>query len=298
MNTHTDPPPSVSVIGLGAMGSGIAHTFIDAGCRVSVWNRSRSKIDALTAVGATGCDTPADALTANGHVVVCLSDYATWSKVIEEHEIQNQLAGKTIIQLTGGTIDDVREHEAFVKGNGGRIADGAVMCFPQQLGTDDASLLMSGDQDVLEECRPLLSMLAPQWTNLGEDIAKPAVLSRALTAGILTSFIGFLNGMAMCQKSGISLDTYMEHTEIANSIVPKEKRRLLEAVRDGNTEQTQASINTWAGAHQTIYSVAATLGTNLVVQDAVKSVLQHGQRMQLGEYDLAAIASVLATDIR
>ena len=298
MNMNTDTPPSVSVIGLGAMGSGIARTFIDAGCRVSVWNRSRGKVDALTASGATGCDTPADAMRANRYVVVCVSDYATWSGIVEEHGLRNQLKGKCVIQLTGGTIDDVCEHEALIKGNDGRIADGAVMCFPQQLGTADASLLMSGDQNVLEECRPLLSMLAPQWTNLGEDITRPTVLSRALTAGILTSFIGFLNGIAMCQKSGISLDTYMEHTEIASAIVPNEKRRLLEAVRDGNTEQTQASLNTWAGAHQTIYSVAATLGTNLVLQDAIKSVLQHGQRMQLGEFDLAAIASVLATEIK
>ena len=295
MTSHTHH--SVSVIGLGAMGSGIARTFIDAGCRVSVWNRSRGKIDALVADGATGCDTPADALEANRHVVVCVSDYATWSGIVEEHGLRNQLDGTCVIQLTGGTIDDVREHEAFIKGNGGHIADGAVMCFPQQLGTDDASLLMSGEPDVLEECEPLLDMLAPRWTNLGDDITRPAVLSRALTAGILTSFIGFLNGIAMCQKGGIPLDTYMEHTEIAGAIVPDEKRRLLEAVRDGKTEQTQASLNTWAGAHQTIHAVAASLGTHLVLQDAIKSVLQHGQRMQLGEHDLAALTSVFGTKV-
>ena len=295
MTSHTHH--SVSVIGLGAMGSGIARTFIDAGCRVSVWNRSRGKVDAMAAVGATGCDTPADALEANRHVVVCVSDYATWSGIVEEHGLRNQLDGTCVIQLTGGTIDDVREHEAFIKGNGGHIADGAVMCFPQQLGTEDASLLMSGDPDVLEECGPLLGMLAPRWTNLGDDITRPAVLSRALTAGILTSFIGFLNGIAMCLKGGIPLDAYMEHTEIAGAIVPDEKRRLLEAVRDGKTEQTQASLNTWAGAHQTIHAVAASLGTHLVLQDAIKTVLEHGQDMQLGEHDLSSLASVLATKV-
>ena len=286
----------IAVIGLGAMGSGIARTFIDAGCQVSVWNRSRGKIDALVADGAIGCDTAADALNASPHVVVCVSDYATWSKIIEEHGLQNALAGTCVIQLTGGTMDDVREHEAFIKASGGRIADGAVMCFPQQLGTDDASLLMSGEPDVLEECGPLLDMLAPRWTNLGEDITRPVVLSRALTAGILTSFIGFLNGIAMCRKGGIPLDAYMEHTELANAFVPDEKRRLLEAVRDDDTEQTQASLDTWAGAHHTIHTVAAALGTNLVLQDAIKSVLQDGQRMQLGGHDLAALASVFGSE--
>ena len=132
------------------MGSGIARTFINAGCQVSVWNRSREKVDALVADGAIGCDAPVDALNASPHVVVCVSEYATWSKIIEEHGLQNALAGTCVIQLTGGTMDEVREHETFIKAGGGRIADGAVMCFPQQLGTTDASLLMSGEPNVLE----------------------------------------------------------------------------------------------------------------------------------------------------
>ena len=39
----------IADIGLGTMGFGIARTFINAGCQMSVWNRSREKIDALVA---------------------------------------------------------------------------------------------------------------------------------------------------------------------------------------------------------------------------------------------------------
>ena len=39
MNQHAGANQSVSVIGLGAMGAGIARTLLDAGCQVSVWNR-------------------------------------------------------------------------------------------------------------------------------------------------------------------------------------------------------------------------------------------------------------------
>ncbi len=74
MHTQPDSIPSVSVIGLGAMGSGIAHTLIERGCKVSVWNRSRAKVDALVSKGAIACAGPSDALDANTHVIVCLSD--------------------------------------------------------------------------------------------------------------------------------------------------------------------------------------------------------------------------------
>ena len=295
-NNRIGTSQHVSVIGLGAMGSGIARTFVEAGYRVSVWNRSRDKVDAMAALGATACNGPREALDASPHVVVCLAGYSTWKKVIEEHQLQEAFSGKCIVQLTGGAIDEVRDHAAFIEAHGGRIADGAVMCFPRQLGTAEGSLLVSGAPGVLDECDALLRALAPAWTNLGDDMARPAVLSRALTAGIVTSLVGLLNGIAMCRAGGISLDVYREQIEKADAFLPEEKGRLIEAVRDGRTEQTEASIKTWGEGHQTIHSVAETLGTNLVLQDAVKAVFQEGRRMGLGDHDLSALVRVFASD--
>ena len=128
MRDHT-MSHSVSVIGLGAMGSAIARTFIAAGYHVSVWNRSRDKIDAMASVGATACNGPKQALNASPRTVVCLTDYAAWNALIADQQLQEAFAGKCIIQLTGGTFDEVQEHAAFIAAQGGRIADGALMCF-------------------------------------------------------------------------------------------------------------------------------------------------------------------------
>ncbi|MEE2908358.1 MAG: NAD(P)-binding domain-containing protein, partial [Planctomycetota bacterium] len=211
---------SVSVIGLGDMGSGLARTLIEAGYRVSVWNRSRDKVDAIATLGGIACNNPKEAIQANTHVVVCVSDYSVWNRIIEDQDLHLEFKSKCIIQLTGGTFDEVQEHAAFIESNGGRIADGAIMCFPRQLGTADASLLMSGAPAVLDDCAGLFETLAPDWTNLGEDVRKPSILSRALVAGILTSFVGFMNGMAVCRASGISLDVYKELANKANAFVP------------------------------------------------------------------------------
>ena len=81
-----------------------------------------------------------------------------------------------------------------------------------------------------------------------------------------------------------------------NEFLPAEKHRMLEAVRDGQTQETQATVTTWAGGLQTIRSVADALGTNLVLQDAVKAVLEEGERLGLGEHDLSALIKVFETD--
>lgn len=296
MNDHAESTPSVSVIGLGAMGSGIAQTLIDAGCQVSVWNRSRGKVDALVADGAIGCDTPADALKANTHVVVCLTDYAAWNKIIEEHELQSHFAGTCIIQLTTGMIDAVREHAALIEKHGGRLADGAVMCYPRDLGTETGSLLMAGAPDVLDSCDPLLRILAQNWTNLGDDISKPTILSRALMVDIGMALIGVVNGTAIAQAGDIPLDVFMQHATNVGSILDTEKARLIEAVRDGNTEETQASITSWGEGQKAVRSIAQSLGTNLVLQDAVKAVFEEAEQLGLGNHDLAALAQVFSSE--
>ena len=292
MNQASGHMQNVSVIGLGAMGSGIARTLLEAGWCVSVWNRSRDKVDSLVSLGARACDDPGSALAASEYTVVCVADYGVWDRIIEEHALHRAFEGNCIIQLTGGEIDQVREHASFIESHGGRLADGAVMCFPRQLGTAEGSILVSGAPDVLDECDRILRALAPEWTNLGTDITRPAVLSRSLTSGFLISLLGFINGMAMCRSAGISLDVYMEHIDKANAFLPDEKRRLMEAVRDGKTKETQASVWTWAGGHQTIRSVAESLGTNLVLQDSVRMALEQGQEAGLGDADLSALIKI------
>ena len=292
MNNRQDSAPSVSVIGLGAMGSGIARTLLNQGCKVSVWNRTQAKVEALVSSGAMGCEAPQDALDAHTHVVVCLSDYAAWQDIIAAHNLTDHFANTCIIQLTTGTIDDVQRHAALIKDQGGRLVEGAVMCYPRNLGTDEASLLLSGEPDVLEECAPILSMLDATWTNLGEDINRPSVLSRSLMAGLTGAMMGLVNGAAMCRAGGVPLDLFMKFNEGTNSILLAEQRRLIEAIAEGRTQDTEASIKAWREGNQALISVAASLNTNLTLQNALQAVFQEGRRQGLDEHDLSALVDV------
>ena len=87
MDRRIDLTQQVSVIGVGAMGSGIARTLLAAGWCVSVWNRSRDKVDSLVSLGARDCDDPGSALSASECTVVCVADYGVWNRIIEEHPL-------------------------------------------------------------------------------------------------------------------------------------------------------------------------------------------------------------------
>ena len=60
----------IGVIGLGAMGAGIAASLLRAGHRVTVWNRSRGPVEELVAKGAHAAASPEDAL--RGDVLVSM----------------------------------------------------------------------------------------------------------------------------------------------------------------------------------------------------------------------------------
>ena len=292
MSYEQSTSPEVSVIGLGAMGSGIARTLIEGGCKVSVWNRSRAKVDDLVAVGAIGCNEPKEALDANTIVIVCVSDYVVWRHIIQEHSLASHFEDTCIIQLTTGTIDDVQTHASLIHNNGGRLVEGAVMCYPRNLGTDEAALLLSGAPNVLEECAPILSTLDENWKSLGEDINQPSVLSRSLMSGLTGALMGLVNGAAICRAGGVSLDVFMKFNEGTNSILLAEQKRLIEAIRDGRTEENEASIKAWREGNQALNSVAASLGTNLTLQNSIQAVFQEGKRRGLDEHDLSALVDV------
>ena len=296
MSNQQVSTPGVSVIGLGAMGSGIALTLIEGGFTVSVWNRSRAKVDALVASGAIGCNEPGEALDANTHVIVCVSDYAVWQHIIQEHKLASHFEDTCIIQLTTGTIDDVQTHASFIEDKGGHIVEGAVMCYPRHLGTDEAALLLSGSPDVLHECAPILSALDANWTSLGEDINQPSVLSRSLMSGLTGALMGLVNGAAICRAGGVPLDVFMKFNEGTNSILLAEQRRIIEAIRDGRTEENEASIKAWREGNQALNSVAASLGTDLTLQNAIQEVFQEGGRRGLDEHDLSALVDVFDPD--
>jgi 3-hydroxyisobutyrate dehydrogenase-like beta-hydroxyacid dehydrogenase len=274
------------------MGSGIARSLIEGGCTVSVWNRSRAKVDDLVAVGAIGCNEPREALDANTLVIVCVSDYAVWRHIIQEHSLASHFEDTCIIQLTTGTIDDVQTHASLIHNNGGRLVEGAVMCYPRNLGTDEAALLLSGAPNVVEECTPILSILDENWKSLGEDINQPSVLSRSLMSGLTGALMGLVNGAAICRAGGVSLDVFMKFNEGTNSILLAEQKRLIEAIRDGRTEENEASIKAWREGNQALNSVAASLGTNLTLQNSIQAVFQEGKRRGLDEHDLSALVDV------
>jgi 3-hydroxyisobutyrate dehydrogenase len=65
---------TISYLGLGTMGSGIASNLLETGYQLTVWNRSVEKCEPFARKGARVADTPTDAVREVDLVMYCLSD--------------------------------------------------------------------------------------------------------------------------------------------------------------------------------------------------------------------------------
>jgi 3-hydroxyisobutyrate dehydrogenase-like beta-hydroxyacid dehydrogenase len=287
----------VAVIGLGVMGAALAAALLRSGAEVRVWNRTSNKAAALHDQGAIACGTPRDAISESAFVVVCLSDYPAWRSLSDEQDLGQTLADRTVIQLTTGTLEQVREHEIWIGQCGGRLIDGSIMCFPSAIGTDQASLLVAGARAVFDSCRDILIAISPNHSYLDHNIVAPVILARALISGVLGTLVGTINGVALCRAGGVSLSHFIEHTGKNNPVVADEALRICKAIQSGDTVTTEAALKTWAEGQSALLELARTLGTRPEFQAALQFLFQRAMDSGIGDHDLSALVEVFAGEV-
>ncbi len=288
---------NISVIGLGSMGLALAKTLLKSDSKISVWNRTLSKSQDLNNKGVHVCLSPIEALQCSEIIIVCLSNYEAWKNIIDSNQIDIDLSKKTIVQLTSGSIEEVTDHSDWVKKHNGDLLEGAIISFPSEIGTKDSSIILAGNNEVIENCKDIISLLFPLHTNLGDNLIGPTVLSRALVSGALAGLIGMMNGVAICQKADISLDHFKNiYIERINSMINKESKRIIEAIAAKDTKSTEASISAWGHGQEALLSISKTLDSNLDFQLALNSLFKQAAKDGLQDHDLSAMFEIFKTN--
>ena len=120
---------TISYLGLGTMGSGMASNLLKAGYKLSVWNRSAEKCEPFARKGARAAATPADAVRDSELVMYSLSNEEAVEEVVfgakgvlsEIKEGQIAMDMSTVFSATS-----LREQEAYAQGGGRSCARGCV----------------------------------------------------------------------------------------------------------------------------------------------------------------------------
>ncbi|MEU2389875.1 NAD(P)-binding domain-containing protein [Streptomyces sp. NPDC007369] len=192
---------SLTLLGLGDMGTALARTWLAAGHSLTVWNRTAAKAEALAAEGALVAASPAEAVAANDLVVVCLLDDASVGSALDGTD----LAGKDMVNLTTGTPGEGRARAAWAEARGARFADAGIMATPVMIGAPEAGgyVFYSGSRALFDTHRDVLEVPAPARF-VGEDPGHAALYDVALLSGMYGLFAGISHAFALIEGEDVA----------------------------------------------------------------------------------------------
>jgi len=282
----------VTVIGLGAMGSALARTVLQAGYSVTVWNRSSDKIKPLVDIGASKGATFSAAIQASSCVFACVDCYATFDSLLNDENTIRYLNGKTFVQFAQGTPTEARSSEAWLSNNGASYLDGTIFCFPSMLGDPESIILIGGDQPCYESVQKYLNPLGGDLRFLGENIGAAAAVGLGVLSVSAALYMGVAHGAQICKNEGVEVG------HLASILYHGPKCKEMAEIIHANSYELGslydgASLNVYNDIVKCILSHAYETESNAELPTFLSHIYQRGVDAGFGEEDRAALVKVL-----
>ncbi|MFC4128269.1 NAD(P)-dependent oxidoreductase [Nocardia rhizosphaerae] len=162
--------PRVAVVGLGAMGSRLAHNLCARGYSVRVANRSPEPVQRLVAAGATAAGSPAEAAAKADVVLVAVRDDAASEQVWLDPATGIAAAaapGTTAVELSTLSPGWIRRLAAAADAAGLRFLEAPMIGSRPQAEAGALVHLAGGPADVLTDVRAVLEVSASRIHHVG-----------------------------------------------------------------------------------------------------------------------------------
>ncbi len=202
---------NVGFIGIGSMGSGMAANLVRAGHTVTVYNRTKEKVEPLVALGAKAAKSVADACRGDAVFTMLANDDALKSVVYGDNGLLAQLA-KGAIHISSSTISvDLSERLASDHAIAGqRFIAAPVFGRPDMAAAGKLFVLAAGEPSAIDATIPLFNAIG-QRTFIVSKSPKAANLVKLSGNFLIASMIEFLGeAMALVSKGGIDKREYLD----------------------------------------------------------------------------------------
>ncbi len=281
---------TVTVIGLGPMGQALARTLLDAGRRVTVWNRTESKAAQLVSRGALRAAGPAEAVAAGDITLINVVDHDAVDSVVTA--AGDAVAGRVLVGLSSDTPDRARGTAKLVADAGGRYLDGAIMTPTDVMGTAEAGVLYAGPQDLFDRHRALFEILG-QATWLGEDHGRAAAYDMALLDVFWTATGGFLHALQTARAHDIAPSELLPHALGIAAILPPIFTEFAGRVEADRHDNASASVSSVAASLTHLIATSEGSGVDAGALKAMKRYADDAVAAGLGDAEISALAATM-----
>jgi 2-hydroxy-3-oxopropionate reductase len=168
MSKDNNRKAQVGFIGLGVMGRPMAANLLKAGFDVAVHDLNRDAVAALVGLGATDAGSIGKAGAAEV-VVTMLPDTPDVGAVIfgPGGLVESMRPGSTLVDMSSISPVETRRFAAALAERGVAMLDAPVSGGYQGAEAATLSIMVGGEADVLERCRPVLDAMGKTINHIG-----------------------------------------------------------------------------------------------------------------------------------
>jgi len=284
----------IAFIGLGRMGSGMAHNLLLAGHEVSVFNRTAQKTNPLEAEGAHVAHSAADACREARVAITMLADDAAVEGVVFGHDGVAAGLKHGAVHMSSSTISTamarklVSEHEARNQ----RYISAPVFGRPESAEKKQLLVVAAGQEDVLKECGPLFEAIGRQTFVAGAEAWQANAVKLCGNFMIASMLETFSEAYATLRKSKVDHHRFLEIiNELFNSPVYKNYGQIVADEKfDPPGFELKLGLKDVRQVIEAAQDADVAMPFASVVRDHLVSALAHGQE----KLDWSSVALVLA----
>jgi 3-hydroxyisobutyrate dehydrogenase len=282
---------TVGFLGLGNMGGPMATNLLKAGFGLVVWNRTEQKARALVEKGASWADSPKIVAQKADVVITMLADEAAVREVLlgEDGVFASGRRDLPIIDMSTisprTAIEMAREAEA----RGMRMIDAPVSGSVRAAADGSLTIIVGGDESVVNEVRPVLQAMGKTIFHLGGN-GMGCYMKLVNNVVLAIALAGFSEAFVLGKKAGLSPQKMLEVILSGSARCP-----LLEfkgkAIVDRNFSPTFA-LRLMRKDLSLALGTATTVGTPMPLTAVLNEFHQSAIAQGLGDRDFSSIVQV------
>lgn len=156
----------VTLIGLGKMGSVLAKRLLDANFELTVFNRTREKMQPLITMGAKGANSMEEAVTGKELIITSLLDDNAVLQTVDGfiHFMKPgaiHLGTSTILPETSKELTALHDKHGLI------YIAGNVLGVPKAAARGELTTIAAGNAEAIEQCRPVFNAYSIKIINAG-----------------------------------------------------------------------------------------------------------------------------------
>lgn len=281
----------VAFLGTGLMGLPMAQRLLDANIEIIAYNRTPEKLEPLQSAGVKIAQHPHEAIAACDCVILMLTNATAIRSVLFSDSSQQQLAGRTIIQMGTITPTESKAIAEQVISAGGEYLEAPVLGSTPEVKAGKLIVMVGGTPAQFAQWSKLLQHFGAEPLLIG-SVGSAAAVKLALNQLIASLSTAFALSLGFIERQGIEVEIFMQILRNSALYAPtfdKKLQRMLERNYSNPNFPTKHLLKDT----DLFITEAQSAGLNVSSIEGVRNILEVAVQRGLAEADYSSLFSAV-----